>query len=124
MVRVEAGRARDVQDIDSDTIPMEARLEYAIDYEKGCFVGQEVIARATNLGGVKHRLVGLKLEGPAAEGDTLRDGEREVGELTSVVESPAHGWIALGYAHVDYESEGTELQGSSGSAQVVGLPFA
>ena len=51
IVRVEHGRPRDGVDIDADTIPMEARLDAALDFEKGCFVGQEVIARAHNLGG-------------------------------------------------------------------------
>ena len=134
VVRVERGRPRDGVDIDVDTIPMEARLEDALDFEKGCYVGQEVIARAHNLGGVKHILVGLTFEGapPAAAGLALTadaDG-KATGEVTSVVVSPTYGSIGLGFVRTAHQSPGTVLRVHSesdatevGRATVAALPF-
>ena len=116
VLRVESGRVRNSIDLDEDTIPMEARLEYAIDFEKGCYVGQEVIARATNLGQVNYLLVGLRFEQsvePAQVSDTelfLPDTEKVVGEICSVVYSAElEAWIGLGYVHRKYEAVGTPL---------------
>lgn len=130
IVRVEAGRPLDGVDIDLDTIPMEARLEEAIDLDKGCFIGQEVIARATLRGGVKHRLVGLRFGDrlPPAGAELWPEGaERAAGELTSSVFSPTlKRFIGLGYLHIDHEAPGTRLEArwaeSSVGAEVVGLP--
>ncbi|MEM7677361.1 MAG: glycine cleavage T C-terminal barrel domain-containing protein, partial [Myxococcota bacterium] len=120
---------RDGVDIDVDTIPMEARLEPAIDFTKGCFVGQEVIARAHNLGGVKHKLVGLQFEGGVpvigAKLTAETDG-KATGEVTSAVMSPTlERAIGLGYVRVAHETVGTALrvEDSPVRAQVAGLPF-
>lgn len=131
VARIEAGAPVDGRDLDEDTIPMEARLERAISLEKGCYVGQEVLARATNLGGVKHLLVGLVVEGDVVpeEGAPLFAGEARVGEVTSVARSPSLGAIiALGYVRRTEEAAGTRLtlrleRGLSLEATVTGLPF-
>jgi len=135
VLRVESGVVRNAIDLDEDTIPMEARLEYAIDFEKGCYVGQEVIARATNLGQVNYLLVGLRLDGDGSrlEGAELltTEGGKIVGEINSVVHSPSLGaWIGLAYVHRKYESVGTALTLSksedrsiNGAGTVVSLPF-
>ena len=138
VVRIEFGRPRDGVDIDADTIPMEARLEAALDFTKGCFVGQEVIARAHNLGGVKHHLVGLDFgsETPPPVGAHLvadADG-KATGEVTSAVYSPTlNRAIGLGFVRVAHESPGTVLtiraDGSDGAAalgqaKVATLPFS
>ncbi|MBK8013828.1 MAG: hypothetical protein IPK13_21065 [Deltaproteobacteria bacterium] len=135
VLRVEAGRPRDGVDLEEDTLPMEARLEDAISMTKGCYVGQEVIARATNLGGIKHILVGLRF-GPASKsiperGAILRmasDG-RETGHLTSAVFSFAlNEVIALGYVRKADDAPGTRLlvetgDGSQVEATLSPLPF-
>ena len=113
-VRIEFGRPRDGVDIDTDTIPMEARLEEALNFEKGCYVGQEVIARAHNLGGVKHILVGLQFEGePPPAGARLEseaDG-KATGEVTSVVYSPTlEKNIGLGFVRIAHQTPGTGLR--------------
>ncbi len=135
VIRIENGRPRDGVDIDADTIPMEARLEAAIDFEKGCYVGQEVIARAHNLGGVKHILVGLELDGeaPPPVGARLYATEngKETGEVTSAVWSPTFGRaIGLGFVRVAHQAPGTELEvraadgdTPAGRATVAALPF-
>lgn len=103
--RIEAGVPRFGQDMDERTIPLEANLESAISYEKGCYVGQEVIARATFRGHVNKKLVRLGFGGQApAVGAEIRAGDRVVGKVTSVGRSASAqpSWIGLGYVHRDF----------------------
>src|SRR5918998_1112837 len=96
VLRVETGRPRYGVDLDDSVIPQEAGLnERAVSFEKGCYVGQETVARLYFRGKPNRHLRGLRLSGPAASGQPLRLGEREVGRLGSVVESPLHRRIAL-----------------------------
>ncbi|HEU0315774.1 MAG TPA: folate-binding protein [Solirubrobacteraceae bacterium] len=95
-LRVERGRPRFGIDMDETTMPQEAAInERAVSYTKGCYVGQETVARLYWKGKPNRHLRGLRLSGDAAPGDTLRLGEREVGVLSSVALSPAHGPIGL-----------------------------
>ena len=126
VLRVERGTPRFGADMDEKTIPLEARLERAIHYQKGCYIGQEVIARATFRGHVNRHLVGLRFAGgPPPPRTELFLGERRVGWVTSAVRSPRLGPIGLGYAHRDVEQPGTALTlaGSGGTATVEPLPF-
>lgn len=127
VLRVEAGIPKYGVDMTETTIPLEANLgERAIHYQKGCYIGQEVIARATYRGQMAKRLTGLLLDELSPErGTELRRGEKKVGFITSVVRSPLlDQFIALGYVHRDSLEPGTELEvGSGGKALVVGLPF-
>ena len=110
--RIESGRPAFGQDMDEDTIPLEAGIEdRAISQTKGCYVGQEIIIRVLHRGHgrVARKLVKLALDGDAARGDRLFAGEREVGFLTSFARSPALGPVALGYAHRDFVAPGTAL---------------
>jgi len=126
VLRVERGTPRFGADMDEKTIPLEANLQRAIHYQKGCYIGQEVIARATFRGHVNRHLVGLRFAGPApAPRAELFTGDRRVGWVTSVVESPRLGTIGLGYTHRDFDQPGTELAlaGGTAKATVVALPF-
>lgn len=133
VLRVEAGAPLDGKELDEEVIPMEARLEPAISTVKGCYIGQEVIARAINLGGVKHIMVGLILGEAIAEGAELYSGtgstEQKTGELTSVVYSPSlERHIALGFVRKVDEKVGTVLSartaaGAATVATVTALPF-
>lgn len=130
LTRVEAGIPRFLVDMDTTTIPLEAGIEdRAISMTKGCYVGQEVIVRVLHRGGgrVAKRLVGLRLEKAASRGDKIGSGEREIGVITSAVDSPRFGPIALGYVHRDFfeistlvsvRKERDEVQ-----ARVTSLPF-
>ena len=127
VLRVERGTPRFGADMDERTIPLEAGLQRALHYQKGCYIGQEVIARATFRGHVNRQLVGLRFGAgstptPRAE---LFSGERRVGWVTSVVQSPRLGSIGLGYAHRDVVQPGTELTlaGGAGNARIEALPF-
>lgn len=125
-LRVEAGVPRYGADMDDKTIPLEANLERAIHYKKGCYIGQEVIARATFRGHMNRKLVGLLLgeQRPAARTE-LFSGEKKVGWVTSVVRSSKVGQeIALGYVHRDFLAPGTKLAVAGlGEAEVHALPF-
>lgn len=124
--RVETGRPRYGVDLDDTVIPQEAGLNArAVSFEKGCYVGQETVARLYFRGKPNRHLRGLKLSGPAATGDPLRLGEREVGRLGSVVESPRHGRIGLALVRREAALGDSLAVGDDGtSATVVDLPFA
>jgi folate-binding protein YgfZ len=124
--RVESGRPRYGVDLDDTVIPQEAGLNArAVSFDKGCYVGQETVARLYFRGKPNRHLRGLKLTGPAAPGDALRLGEREVGKLGSVVESPLHGRIALALVRREASPGDSLAVGDDGvRAQVVDLPFA
>jgi len=96
VVRVERGRPRWGAELDESIIPQEAGLnERAVSFTKGCYVGQETVARLHWKGKPNRYLRGLRLAGPAEPGAALLLGEREVGRLGSVAESPTHGIIGL-----------------------------
>jgi folate-binding protein YgfZ len=96
IVRVEHGRPRYGIDLDDGVIPQEAGLnERAVSFTKGCYVGQETVARLFYRGKPNRHLRGLRLSGPAETGDALTFGEKAVGRVGSVATSPVHGPIAL-----------------------------
>jgi folate-binding protein YgfZ len=124
-LRVEAGRPRFGLDFDTDTIPEEAGLnERAVSFTKGCYVGQETVARLHYKGKPNRHLRGLSLSEPAPPGTQLWLGERGVGRLGSVAISPVHGPIALAVVRRE-AGPGDELRvgDGDGSATVVELPF-
>jgi folate-binding protein YgfZ len=124
-LRIEAGRARFGVDFDSGTIPEEAGLnDRAVSFTKGCYVGQETVARLHYKGKPNRHLRGLRLSEPAATGAELRLGERVVGKLGSVAESPVHGPIGLAVVRREAAPGDQLAVGNSGTlAAVVGLPF-
>lgn len=129
IVRIERGVPVDGPELDEDTLPMEAKLSAAVSLEKGCYVGQEVIARGTNLGGVQYGLVGVALGAEASPpGTSLYAGaeDKPQGELCSVCYSPRLGQhIALAYVRKAHEAPGTELWAGSlrHPVRVSALPF-
>jgi folate-binding protein YgfZ len=126
VLRVEAGLARYGVDVSEDHFPFEANLDSGISYTKGCYLGQEVVARAHARGQANKRLVGLRLEGeaPVAAGTKLTSEVRpEAGVVTSSVISPRHGAIALAYVHKTVWEPGTKLLAGDRPATVSALPF-
>jgi folate-binding protein YgfZ len=123
IVRVEHGRPRYGIDLDDSVIPQEAGLnERAVSFTKGCYVGQETVARLFYKGKPNRHLRGLRLGEEVQPGTELRLGEREVGTLTSVARSPKLG--AVGLALVRREAQpGDVLDAAGVSATVVELPF-
>jgi len=127
VLRVEAGVPKYFADLVETTIPLEANLEHAIHYQKGCYIGQEVIARATHRGHMNRKLCGLLLgDGePEAKTELFKAGKK-VGWLTSVARSPKKQQVvALGYVHRDAMAPGEQLEVGAGPlrATVAALPF-
>ena len=124
IVRVESGRPRFGREMTTATIPQEAGInERAVDFTKGCYIGQETVARLHYKGKPNRHLRGLRLAGPAADGDPVRLGERELGTIGTAVLSPARGPIALAILRREAEPAATVEVGSDNSAEVVALPF-
>ena len=126
LVRIESGRPRYGVDLDESVIPQEAGLnERAVSFTKGCYVGQETVARLFYRGKPNRHLRGLKLSAPVEPGTPLVLGEKEVGRVTSAAVSPVHGPIGLGIVRRQAEP-GAALAIADGdvTAEVVELPFA
>jgi glycine cleavage system T protein len=131
MLRIEAGKPRYGIDIDEHIIPIEAGLgPEAISYTKGCYPGQEVMARIQTYGHVNKNLFGLVLEGEAlpARGDKVFQGEQELGWVTSATRSPLLGkGIAMGYLRPQIALAGTaveiEINQTRTPARTTTLPF-
>ena len=125
VLRVEAGIPRAGRELGEDVLPAEARLlERAVSFSKGCYTGQEVVARMESRGRVGHLLVGLAFDGALpALGAPLDAGGARVGAVTSVARSPSAGAIGLGYVRRGHDQPGTRLGVDSARARVVPLPF-
>ena len=131
--RIEAGLPRLGPDINDRIVPPEANLEnIAFSLSKGCYPGQEVVARMDTYGSVKRRLVGLVVEGTEDDlpeaGDKLFSGTREVGWVSSSTFSPLlQKPIALGFPLRDFTPPGTQLEietrGKKYRTSVSSLPF-
>jgi folate-binding protein YgfZ len=126
IVRVERGRPRYGVDMDDTTIPQEAGLnERAVSFTKGCYVGQETVARLYYRGRPNRLLRGLRLSEPSPPGMELRLGEKAVGRLSSAVVSPTFGPIGLGLVRREAQVGASVSVGDGEqSATVVELPFA
>jgi folate-binding protein YgfZ len=124
VLRVESGRPRYGLDLDDATIPQEAALnDRAVSFTKGCYVGQETVARLHYRGKPNRHLRGLRLSAPVVTGTPLVLGEREVGRVGSSVVSPRFGPIGLAIVRRE-AAVGDELVAGSAVAVVAELPFA
>ena len=128
MLRIEAGIPRFGVDMDETNLAPEAVESTAISYAKGCYIGQEVISRIRAYGQVAKALRGLKLSITAQRGDKLFVDAKEVGYITSALESPRFRTnIALGYVRREHNQIGTPLtlrtESAKGEAVIVPLPF-
>jgi folate-binding protein YgfZ len=124
IVRVESGTARYGVDVDETRLAVEARLEWAIHFAKGCYVGQEVVERAVSRGRINHELCLLKLAGSLAPGARV-DGGGDHDIVTSVVDSPRLGTIALAYLPRAKAEAGmpVTLLGDGANVEAVVLPW-
>jgi folate-binding protein YgfZ len=124
ILRVEHGRPRYGVDLDHSTIPQEAGLnERAVSFTKGCYVGQETVARLFYRGKPNRHLRGLRLSEPAAVGASLTLGERTVGQISSSIVSPTYGPIGLALVRREAAiGETVDVEGGA-TAEVVELPF-
>jgi tRNA-modifying protein YgfZ len=127
-LRVEAGFPLFGRDITENNLPQELnRDQQAISFKKGCYLGQETVARIDALGHVNRLLVGVRFEGPSlpAAGEVLRNGDKEVGRVTAAAWSPRLAApLALAYVRSVHSQPGTRLDSAAGSAEIVRLPVA
>jgi folate-binding protein YgfZ len=131
ILRIEAGVPRYGVDMDETNVVLEAVADDAVSFTKGCYVGQEIIARIHWRGHVAKKLTGLRFDdvGETKAGDKIATADaKEIGRLTSITFSPQLGaLIALGYVKYDYLAPGTAVRvlasESELAAHVVEFPF-
>lgn len=126
VLRIEDGRPWFGSDINEENLLHETGLlkEYHSS-SKGCYIGQEVVARLEGRGGNVNKMIrGLKLGGPASPGDIVFREGREVGRVTTAGVSPRFGPIGLGFVHRSAFEAGTSVEVGGVPATVVALPFS
>ena len=125
IARVESGRPRLGAEMSESTMPAEVGIvERAVDFEKGCYIGQEPVARLHYRGKPNRRLRGLRLSAPAQPGARLQLEDREVGSIGTACVSPALGPIALAVVRREAKPGDTVRVGDgTETAEVVELPF-
>ncbi len=125
ILRIEAGVPRYGAEMGAGTMPAEAGIvERAVSFTKGCYIGQETVARLHYKGRPNRHLRGLRLSAPARPGASLRLGEKEVGRLGSAAVSPALGPIGLAILRREAEPGAGLSVGEDGvTAEVVAVPF-
>ena len=131
ILRIEAAVPRYGLDMDETNVVTETNLDDAVSYTKGCYIGQEIIARIKYRGHVAKKLTGLSFADKVeiASGDVIKSlDDKDIGRITSATYSPQlKRTIALGYVKYDYLAAGTSLKvsrdGKEVSAHVTELPF-
>jgi folate-binding protein YgfZ len=124
-LRIEAGIAKWGRELTEGTIPLEANLEgVSVSFTKGCYPGQEIIARIHSLGKPARRLLGIRFEGEEVPSSCVveRDGA-EAGAVTSAVLSPRFGPIAMAYLKKDYAEPGVAVRCGGVQGMTCELPF-
>ncbi len=124
VLRIEQGYPAPRRELSTEYIPLETGLYDAISFKKGCYVGQEIIARMDSRQRLAKRLMGLRLERLTAPGGHLRKEGKEAGDFTSAADSPRYGPIGLGYVRTLAAVAGAQVELPDGSrAEVIELPF-
>ncbi|HEX4668754.1 MAG TPA: folate-binding protein [Solirubrobacterales bacterium] len=125
ILRIESGTPRFGAEMGTETMPAEAGIvEDAVSFTKGCYIGQETVARLHYKGRPNRHLRGLRLSAPAEPGAALRLGEKEVGKLGGSTVSPPLGPIGLAILRREAEPGAELAVGEDGvTARVVDLPF-
>ncbi|MGK7902255.1 MAG: folate-binding protein YgfZ [Hormoscilla sp.] len=121
-LRIQQGRPQPDRELTEDYNPLEAGLWQTISFEKGCYIGQETIARLNTYKGVKQQLWGIKLQGPAEPGTVIMVGEEKVGKLTSYAQTD-RGDIGLGYIRTKAGGAGLQVQVGETAGEVVDVSF-
>lgn len=116
-LRIEAGIPGRGQEINPGIIPLELRLSNAISYSKGCYIGQEIIARLESRGSLAQELRGVRLSQSVSPPVPLMQSGTEIGTLTSCAFSPVHGWVGLALVKNRY------LEPRSADITVLGTPI-
>jgi folate-binding protein YgfZ len=123
--RIESGIPAYGIDIRDRDLPQETEQERALNFNKGCYIGQEIVERIRSRGAVHRKFTGFVLNGTVATGSKVVSNGKEVGEITSIAELPIAGdkRIALGYIRREVGTPGREVMVGSTGATVVQLPL-
>lgn len=128
LLRIAAGIPRYGVDIRERDLPQETEQERALNFSKGCYVGQEIVERIRSRGQVRRKFTGFRIEGPLpAPGSKVLVEGKDVGEITSAASLPAAGGerrVALGYIRREAATPGKQVEAGGSVATVADLPFA
>jgi folate-binding protein YgfZ len=124
VLRVEAGRPGPARELTDEYTPLEANLDAAISDRKGCYTGQEIIARQITYDKITRRLAGLRLDALVTVGSAVQVEGRTVGAITSAVQSPRHGPIALAVIRRPHHAPGTAVTVADAAGTVSGVMVA
>ncbi|MDJ0797119.1 MAG: folate-binding protein [Calothrix sp. MO_167.B12] len=122
MLRILQGRPVPDQELTDDYNPLEVGLWQTISFNKGCYIGQETIARLNTYKGVKQNLWGVRLTAPATPGTLITIGEEKVGKLTSYTPT-VDGYFGLGYIRTKAGGVGLQVQVGDVEGEIVAVPF-
>lgn len=122
VLRIQQGRPAPERELTEDYNPLEAGLWQTLSFSKGCYIGQETIARLNTYKGVKQYLWGIRLDAPAEPGSVITVGEEKVGKLTSYTDTE-NGAFGLGYIRTKAGGAGLQVQVGETTGEVVDVPF-
>ncbi|OUL32674.1 folate-binding protein YgfZ [Nostoc sp. T09] len=122
LLRILQGRPTPDAELTDDYNPLEVGLWQTISFNKGCYIGQETIARLNTYKGVKQHLWGIRLSGPAEVGAAIAVGDEKVGKLTSYTET-VDGYFGLGYIRTKAGGVGLKVQVGETEGEIVAVPF-
>ncbi|MEH2244670.1 CAF17-like 4Fe-4S cluster assembly/insertion protein YgfZ [Nostoc sp.] len=122
VLRILQGRPTPDAELTDDYNPLEVGLWQTISFNKGCYIGQETIARLNTYKGVKQHLLGIRLSAPASVGSAIAVGDEKVGKLTSYTET-ADGYFGLGYIRTKAGGVGLKVKVGETEGEVVEIPF-
>lgn len=121
-LRIQQGRPKSDFELTEDYNPLEAGLWQTISFEKGCYIGQETIARLNTYNGVKQKLWGIKLDQPVALQTPITIEDKKVGVLTSYTNTDKSHY-GLGYVRTKAGGEGSQVQVGEAKGKLVSVPF-
>ncbi|MCU0569097.1 MAG: folate-binding protein [Oculatellaceae cyanobacterium Prado106] len=121
-LRIEQGRPVPGQELTEEINPLEAGLWQTISLSKGCYIGQETIARLHTYRGVKQQLWGIRLQDKAEPNSPIQSGEEKIGTLTSVI-AIDQGFLGLGYIRTKAVAAGLKVQVNGVAGELVPVPF-
>ena len=121
-LRIQQGRPTPDRELTEDYNPLEAGLWQTISFEKGCYIGQETIARLNTYNGVKQKLWGIKLSQSVEPQTPITVEDKKVGVLTSYTETES-GSFGLGYVRTKAGGEGLQVKVGEAEGELVSVPF-
>jgi folate-binding protein YgfZ len=124
MYRIVRGVPRYGSDLRERDLPQETGQEHALNFSKGCYIGQEIVERIRARGNVHRTFLGFEVEGePPQPGTKVRANEKDMGEITSATRLPGGRTLAIGYLRREVATPGTAVQIGEQNATVRNLPF-